>query len=256
MIKHIKVQVIPAKLYQLLIIGLIVLVAISSCSIGKPEHETEITHTSGYYSFDPESIFQSLSQSDESIFRQIGSITNPVDTIPSTSDVTWSQEEFSDVMQSFHKFLWKEPAGNNWTMVSVEFRTGCNDVNNSLQFGSYHLYRVDSSSGRTTRQTRRIVIKPSEGTVWWSESELYPVIEQWIPVDLENLKISATDAVSIAEANGGEATRVDVGNECVKIISGYHDEWRVAYYSLTSNNTILEFFINNNTGEYREENPK
>jgi len=251
-INNMKAQFETKMFINLLVISMTVVLATSFCSSGQSEHEVEIQYSSGYYSFDPKLDVELLGKNDEVTFKQLDSVDNPIDTIHTADAVLWDQDQFLYVMKSFHNFLWQEKVGDGWNLLNMEFRGTCESPNSYFYYGSYYLFKTDSSAGRIIRKTHRININLMNGAIWWSESELYPLVEQWKPIELVSHKIPISKAISIAESNGGFDSTFEMRNDCVKIINGYYDEWRIAYYSPNKNKTVIEFFVNNNTGEYRE----
>lgn len=102
--------------------------------------------------------------------------------------------------------------------------------------------------------TRIIQILPDANEVYFAEAKFYPELEQWKALNLAQIKISAEDAVQIAEDAGGVAFRAEVGNECsihTSIEAGeQYSNWRINYSSI-DNRTRFEVTIDELTGKYK-----
>jgi hypothetical protein len=93
----------------------------------------------------------------------------------------------------------------------------------------------------------------------WMGTPHYPhpfLSADWKSVDVENFKVTADDALLIADANGGRGARLAIQNHC-KVLVGIpnidNENWKVEFYS--GSTTIFSMFINPLTGKYEIINP-
>ena len=197
------------------------------------------------------SILESILQGRYDLFIPVDS---PSEEEAFQSDlVNWNQEDYITVANSIHKFVWDEPL-NNWMLNSMDFSGSCHDIENGLQDVYFVFYNILDSEDGKSRIVHNINIDParSEVNVW---AEKYsPLVMNWKAIDLGETKITADDALQIAEDNGGIEIRNSVNNECNVSVSflpnpGDYDGWKLSYYQ--NPGTLLEVKVDPKTGEYR-----
>ena len=100
---------------------------------------------------------------------------------------------------------------------------------------------------------REIDIYPlDEGVSVAEEGNLQKPIFGLEGINLDKLKITADDALRIAEENGGIDARLAVDNQCDISISSSEHNWYVRYsIQASTNSTIFEMTINSYTGKYK-----
>lgn len=219
-------------------------------TFAETKQELEIAYTSGFSSFTPATILYAVKSGDSHVFQN-PDLNDQTESDREIASVQWKQNDYFFVARTFHNYQWKDAVEDNWQLQSVEYQTSCDNLSYFSESAHFVFYRIDSAMKRKLRIVHRMTIMPSEGKIWWSESVRSPVTEKWIPVDLSTTNILATDALQIAESKNGTQTRFVMQNQCIVIITGTHDEWRVTYYSLEDNKVAVTIYIDNETGNLK-----
>jgi hypothetical protein len=156
---------------------IVLLSSISSCQIIarlEPEYyqENTVYYKEGAFAIDPGTILESLAQEKIDVFSPL--ISTPETTTQSSAGaVKWSQANYLQITQAFHKFFWGEPI-EGWTIDQLFFRLDCKDVIVGPQIFSITLYKIIHIREEESRFVHYIYIKPSENRISWDEYEKYP----------------------------------------------------------------------------------
>ncbi len=195
-------------------------------------YEEVVSATDYYYTFDPDTILESLARGNTNVFTL--AISTP-EAIPSSlgKPVRWSADDFYRIAQAFSRFVWGEPL-ENWNLRGMDFGLFCSDVGVGLQEAHYLLFQVDKTRGRKSRWVRSIYIDPRLDYVKAYQEEYYPDLQNWETIDWTRIIISADEALQIAEMKGGYEVRSRDTYDCdigIIIASGsMSDGWDVTYY--------------------------
>jgi hypothetical protein len=98
---------------------------------------------------------------------------------------------------------------------------------------------------------RQIEVHPLWNEVDWGGETNFPhPILGWGSINLNHIKISADDALKMAEANGGKVDRLAVQNNCRihLVLSGDGNNWNVYYEGNKSSLDDFVIHINAYTG--------
>jgi len=248
------------KQYKLLTAAALILGAIIACMIIPPEPELPHAENSGNYSFNENSIFELLAQGNLDVFTPIPEVPS----FPTPSASYTRRMNFNDFLvlaQAFHRWQWDEPI-SNWNLYELEYQVDCEDVEGGPSFVSITLFKISNSFEKETRFVHTIQIGHPSGTIFWTEAERYPVNENWHAIDLTQIKISAEDALKIADENGGLEARLSANNNCridVLAPSLSKNEWLVEYASYSSSDGwryLLEVYVDKESGEFRIVHPE
>ena len=111
---------------------------LSACS----EFETLKSDVSAYYSFEADSIHESLANPNipiDLLFIRESSITSKSTIFPQQG-VTWNESEFLMVANAIHMHEWGEPL-TEWIMFDQEHRFECSQTNLGAHYVSYSFFR-------------------------------------------------------------------------------------------------------------------
>lgn len=181
---------------------------------------------------------------------------------PEYVPVTWKQKDYLFIAEAFHEFVRNESM-DTWKLNDVVFRLECKDVSFGLQLGSFTLSKIISDQGTPYRWVRYITIDPTENEILFTEEEYHPAgyftgMKEWPSVDLAQVKISAEEAVQIAENAGGAKSRNDAVNNCGIFetfdVQGknYPNNWAITYSAHDEHfTTLFEVYVDGSTGEYK-----
>jgi hypothetical protein len=155
--------------------------------------------------------------------------------------VNWLQAEYLYVANSLHERVFGE-SFQGWELNSMDFELGCSQVSNGFKNGRFTFFKLVKETNQEVRMSSFIDVDPRGNFVFLKEEKYYPKLVDWEVIDIANLKVSAEEALQIAESNGGEESRQSVGNDChISLIlnPGRDGEWIVFY---TQTDELVSFF--------------
>ena len=111
------------------------------------------------------------------------------------------------------------------------------------------------------RHVHTVTVNLPEKTIWWREYQVENPSKNWAVINMEQVKITAQDALQIAELNGGHNTRTQIDQKCSISITlapdGLFSGWQVSYFSPnTPDVNHLDVYVEEDTGEYKLDYPK
>jgi hypothetical protein len=215
---------------------------------------------SGYYEINPETLLVNLNQGKEDVFTPASDdIWNR--EVPNYDLIKWSQSDYLKIADALSKEVWHESLSlEDWEILSVGAEQDCMD--NPHGFYYFEIVYFQKSGIRSwgrQYQARLIEIVTWQGLVRWGDGSFTEaILPGWGKTDFENFKITADDALTIAERNGGSEFRQGEKNRCTistrlinyPPVSGYtNNNWRVDYH-------MGDFSVNINpfTGKFRVNN--
>jgi hypothetical protein len=181
--------------------------------MGIDTHEAAMSEETGAYSFDAQTVRQSLVAGQGDIFTPLMDFT----IAPQWTEaqpVQWRQADFYRVAQAVHQLAWQEPL-EDWKIKQVFFRLRCAEAVDGPQFMSFDLFKIVRIRQANSRLERRLNVELQRNQVSWSEGEYYPERFRWPALDLMQIKIQAEQALQIAETFGGGVARWKVEDRCV-----------------------------------------
>jgi hypothetical protein len=203
----------------------------------------------GGYSINSETILSSLEDGNANVFTpEMATPSVPIFEEP----ISWSQADYLKIADALNEFVWNEPL-DDWKLFSMDFITACHDDPRGFGLGDLYFFKtIFHKNGKLGETGRGYLISPQYGDVEWGgrQNFPYPFPSGWKSVDLEKVKITAEDALRIADENGGRKSRMSVQNQC-KInvsLSGYTN-WEVYIYSYKTGNSIFRMVIDPYTGK-------
>jgi hypothetical protein len=201
----------------------------------------------GYYKFNPQTILSSLEHEDKNVFEPLSTIPSKVEKITDTS-ISWTQADYLRVFSAFSKLVWNDSMDSKvWKIYYVDFVGNCFDDVCNLHNALIVYFTISANS----YTTRIIEIQPSFGLVRWGDKTSYPLVRQWEGVELSPKRITAEDALKIAEENGGKEIRLKAPNKYMVTVHAWeskNNNWQVQY--LSDDPPYYEFLINFDTGRY------
>ncbi len=185
-------------------------------------------HT-GYYKIDPDTILASLDRGETDVFAPEPA-TPPAPIFNST--ISWHQSDYLKITNAAFQSVWKETFAS-WSLLSMVFDTSCRDDPDGFESGDIHFFKADE----TNYTTREVLITPQDEDVSWGGGGLGSGFSRpssgWKSIDLIGLKITADDALEIADDHGGKSFRLAKKNQCSLIAAlnmDAYDSWQVEYF--------------------------
>jgi hypothetical protein len=204
------------------------LFATLSCNIDRTENE--IIQSEFLFAFDSASVLVSIERGETNIFFPI-SEEPELQSVSQGKPVSWKQADYFRIADVLHKHVWGESLGN-WQLYQMYFSLGCDQINLGFQFGQIRLFQVQDLGDGEIRKLHTIEIDPARNFARVVEVDYSPNLEDWKAVNFPAIKISAEEAVSIADKNGGYEKRTAVENKCdisIGTSQDKNDDWLIIY---------------------------
>jgi hypothetical protein len=228
----------------------ILLFSVLACNVGQTEKETTLFDQ--YYTIEPVSLMESLKNGSMSAFTPTDERPEilPVDQqVP----VNWFQADYFYIATTLYdRVLAKSLDG--WQLSSMDFRLGCSKIQYGFQNGRFEYFKVVKEKDQESRMSRFIDVDPRGNFVHVIEEEYYPKLVDWEVIETARLKISADQALQIAESNGGDKSREAIGDSCsISLIlspsPASNKGWVVSYTRNDDRTSIFKIQIDPYTGE-------
>jgi|GEM_PF-2448053 len=233
---------------------------ILSCRVYDDRIELEKDSVWQYYSIDSDTILESLTQGNTDVFTPLAA--TPEGELPAPQNlVHWSEDDFFLVAKTVHEQSWGESLGDQ-NLYRMLFRTDCVNAERGI-FSEAEIdsFKVIQTEGEEeTRIEHWINIMPSIDLVYTVEVAYQPNVNYKEPIALSQYQVNASEALQIAENNGGSAIRAEVGNDCeISVLTPGSDDrgWRILYQNKAARYYLLfEIAVDPQTGEYKVLYPK
>lgn len=235
---------------------------LASCSTLKPEYELLISEKEKYYAINPATTLISISQGQiEDAF-----IPHSAETFDENNKQTihWSADEYFLVAWSLNQVVGNGSV-DDWNIKRVIFDYDCVNTGMGFERGRIRLFKVGIIAGKESRTVLDIDLMPTNKVIRIGEGIYSPIVEKWDALDLNNIKISAEQAIKIAEQNGGKNARNKVANECfvsIDLLTGGlvgYNGWTVSYRvfnAYSSLETMFEVLIDPQNGNFQVVTPR
>jgi hypothetical protein len=209
--------------------------------LGVPVNPRSFSHT-GSYKINPDTILKSIDNGEPSLVFLPETMMTP--GASANREVNWTQAEYYKIAAALFEFVWKESLNKNWSIKQIGFSKKCGENPVGFEGASFVFNQLLFSGGRFRYASRAIEINPLDGEVLWGGDNTYQrSLFEKDQFDLDNFKITADDALRIAEENGGRAARQSVQNECDLQVGLRLKGWDVKYYDYRANATGTLFKI-------------
>ena len=209
-----------------------------------PEYLEERVDGSLY--FDPETISITLDDNDKDTFYD-----EPVLKEDERSDVVFSYEEYLELFQKVHLYVWDEPI-EVLDVDHIRFKISCDRVDDGFSYSKIVLFTIRKNPSKV-RLVRTLIIYADEGTILWGEDKYSGHINKWGSLDLNNLKMNPMEVIKKAELEGFSCQRLQLEDKAVidlGIAPGrFLEGWDVDF------DDKYEIILNKDTGEivYRDQ---
>ncbi len=197
----------------------------------------------GLFRIDPSTIVASLDKGSMNVFLPDSRSVEDRLNGPAlyTEPVLWSQSDNLKIASSLNQFVWHDSLGS-WNLFQMSFETDCRDDPAGLPGGDFQYFKTIFDKGQIKDTWREIEIEPGYSYVAWgggAESGHPPL--GWKSIDLSRLKVTAEDAIRIAEASGGREARLRVQNKCYIYLLLMPDKgWWVNYGSSSGFGILID----------------
>lgn len=245
----------PLRLLRLhFVVALVAMFALACTSTaifqGSVDAErAEVVFHESIYGFDPYTILGDLASGGSQLFVE----ESPLATSESPSEqiLFWTTREHYLVAERFHEFKFEESV-SNWGLERVTFQAFCRRVEEGFYKGSFSLFRIPEAGNVTMRHEITVSLTSQAVSSWIEEASQIrgSILQQ--PIDRGTIHAGALQALAVAEANGGEAIRESINNECeVDLMlapGGAYLGWQVFYFG-NSPIPLLRIRVDPNTWE-------
>ncbi|MBN2117500.1 MAG: hypothetical protein JW730_13065 [Anaerolineales bacterium] len=203
------------------------------------------------YQIDPETILTSLDQKDTNVFTPMLVTPSSDAQFPPRNTFLWTQSDYLKIANALSQHEWNEPLDlKNWSVYYLAFGGECQGNTSGYNHMEITYYKTIKGIVGKTYQARHIEIYPFASEVGIGDSSSFD--RRYFvgnnPIDLTKFKISADDALRIAEENGEKDVRLKYQDGCsISIrmpIHNYDDSWEVDYFD-------LKMAVNPYTGKFR-----
>ncbi len=185
------------------------------------------------YGFDPKTILIALDRNDGEIFQPLPD-WGLQDAVFPFGSFAWQQQDYLKVANALNRVASQDNL-EGWSVYDIYTSRDCADT--PVGFDRFSITYFKSVGDRYA--TRQIEVWPlSKEADWAGDADFpRPFPFGWKSIDLGKLKVTADDALRMAEANGGKAARQAANNNCRITVTlrpnTDGDNWQVHYYSTT-----------------------
>ena len=225
------------------IIGLLVLLTIVGCdpyaSPGSLPMGLGSYDNIHYFSFEPETVLTVLDQGQGEIFKPLPATVN--NNLFSSGSFPWHQQDYLKIAGALNQVVAKDTL-DDWDMYLMSFDRDCADNPIGFDYANITYFKTDGDQ----YSAREIDVYPLAKEADWGGDTHFPrpFLLGWKSIDLEKLKVTADDAVQMAETNGGREARLAEKNSCyISVIlspNTDHENWGIYYYG---NHSAILFAI-------------
>ena len=205
-----------------------------------------------HYTFEPETILTSLAQNKGEIFQPVPGFAE--ENVFPPGSFAWSQQDYLKIASALNKNISSSGAVlEEWELYSMIFSRDCAD--NPIGFDDFRMTYFKTAEEQYT--VREMKISPLSKSADWGGNTYFrrPFLFGWKGIDLKKLKVTADDALQIAEVNGGKAARLAVNNKCyiLEALSFNLDKngWNILY-SDNNFNHLFQMSIDPYSDKYYE----
>ncbi len=239
--------------FALCVLAMTIMSLTFSCSSMEPERQ--VTSEIEFYAIDPNTLVNDLAQGSKDVF--IAQDESPYEASPTLDEpVQWSPADYFQIAQTLHTLVWGESL-DEWKLSAIGYGMDCEYLTNGPQDAFFTYFKLEQFDGYASRLVSILTIEPRRNTVAALKEVYYPHQANQQVIDLAQLKISAADALQIAERNGGYETRMAVENMCgiyIILNTGSFDDmsgWKIEYYpdGINGSDTLAYYDIDPLTGE-------
>ena len=221
---------------------------------GYPASISDFEET-GWYRIDSDMILNHLERGNIDILTPV--ISTPevyVRPLDEGSSFLWRFSDYVKIADIVKEEVWREDM-NDLSIFRMYFYADCQEPMKGFSIGDFVYFKSISTQEGEKYTVREVLIRPLYGDVGWGGGTSYPrPLFGWKRISLEQIEISADDALKIAEENGGTEARLAVNNECTIFLT-YNPNTSTNAWNLTirhhDDRTIFEISIDPFNGKFK-----
>lgn len=232
-----------------------------------PDYPEGVLYNKVTYTINPQTILTSLDRGETNVFLPAPlEPEGPWPILWPSGSFIWDQEDYMEVADTLHQFVWNESLGN-WHLIRASFQINqCQDIFGKIDSASFSFFQ--RQEGWNT--VHGFWINPMFGNVTAGNqySQRMGWTANWETIDPDKIKVNSVDAALLAaEEHGGREARLLVKNECritlllapdrlkydflAHPFTRYGWGWSVIYWPNESNaDPIFEITVDPHTGNY------
>lgn len=239
----------------LFLVFLILVIVLAFCSFNTKIPREKVTVIgSGFFAFNSNSVLNA-----DALLPVQFTTTTDIDAIGSLNGntVDWSMGDYLRVRDLFVKQIIHDTS-TKWTPSRYDFKLRCNQAMIGLQTGNIEAFVAHTDSRVHYRTERNISIFPQYGRLLYTENQYE---NQYLsdpfkatPIDTSRLRLTADEALHIAERNGGSAIRAEVDDKCIIEVTmlGWRGlSWEITYSFLEGDRKDYKVNVDGETGEVK-----
>jgi hypothetical protein len=209
---------------------------------------------SGYYEIDPDTILDSLEHGETDVFTPF--FGDPDRDEPYYTSIAWTQADYLKIADALSQEIWGEALDlESWNVKYLFLSQGCEDDLRGFNTFTIVYYKPRGIVNLERRYTTRLIdMYPWQGLIRWGGNGDFsaPQLRGSRRIDMNKVKITAEDAIEIAEKNGGQNIRLRNDNNCLVNVSINHihqqnDDNRLVDYDRTP----FYMKVNSFDGQYK-----
>lgn len=217
--------------FEFTTIAVVVVISLITASCTVKEDTQRYVLNEYHFTIEPDSVLQSIAKGEEEIFTSIDSDSEPNLEYPDPVD--WKQSDYVQIVNSFHQFVWGE-AIYGWSLNYMTFSMLCSQVGDGFQIASFSFSREQSAGSENFATEHQIDIYPARKLINAWDFAYNSRLAGRKSFEISSVKITAEEALAIAESNGGLENRGTFNNECeISVIlspnSVNYRGWSVVY---------------------------
>ena len=239
------------KIWRIIIVTVgvmitILIVLIASILLFDPFHEVVRAYPGGdlsdfsdkdihFFTINPGTILSSLNADTADVF--IPEIATPQSPAIQAS-VVWHQTDYQKIADALFERVWNEPS-DNWNLYFMRFETSCGESLSGFESADFYYFEPHTIYNEKVYAGREIIIDPEYTDVSVGDGTGFPQPRffGWKSINLNTVKISADQALFIADQNGGQKFR-SAKTKCNILVRLYPDVdgtvWHIFYYGSTT----------------------
>jgi hypothetical protein len=189
----------------------------------------------GLFKINPATILVSIDKGETDIFLPDSRLVDERLNGPIlyTEPILWRQSDHLKIAHALSQYVWKDNL-ENWKLFEMIFLTDCQDNLNGLSRGDISYFKTTFEKGKIIDTWREVEIAPQYSWVAWGNGAKFahPIFGRK-SIDLSRLKVTAENALKIAEGQGGKEARLRAQNQCDIYLSlapeGIKKGWWISY---------------------------
>jgi hypothetical protein len=184
------------------------------------------------YSISPDSILESIAENETNIFMPLSGQAVENNEYPNL--IFWSQSDYLRIANAFHSFIWDESI-QELQFNSMSYSVSCANIGKGFQSASFSFFQGNSNLEMDIDIEHQIDIYPNRKLInAWTFVYNSDVLPKNGNEGMNVAKISAEEALMVAESNGGASSRAANKDNCEVSVILLHTlsnslRWKVIY---------------------------